>query len=99
MGGIRSAKRECLFESEKSAECEAAESQILKHGRGKAEMVPTAAVISGPGRGVPLSSRIRGPGKNEGADFWVECAQAFKRCSRILHAIHVVNLGVGRGAR
>src|ERR1035441_9035957 len=62
-------------------------------------MIPTAAVISGPGGCISLPSCIRSPGKHKGARVRSNGSDTIEGCARILHAIHVVNFSVGCRAR
>src|SRR5580704_4239679 len=61
-------------------------------------MVPTAAVIPCPCRGISLASCVGGPGEYKGADTGIKRFEAVEGCARILHAVHIVNLRVGCGA-
>ena len=61
-------------------------------------MVPGGAVVSGPGGGVALASRVGGAGEDEGALVGLELEEAFVGGAGVLHAEDVVDLEVGGGA-
>src|SRR5215469_6304473 len=57
-------------------------------------MVPTAAVVSGPGSRISLAACVSRAREYEGAHIGIELQQPFKCCARIFHTVDVVNLGM-----
>src|SRR5580700_8426200 len=79
-----------------AAEGEAADAEALEHRAGHAQMIPCAAVVSGPCSGVALSSGIGCPRQYKGARIRFDFAQAIVSRARVFHSIDVVNLSVAR---
>src|ERR1700722_12116989 len=61
-------------------------------------MVPGAAVVPRPRRSVPLASGVGGACKHHGTQIGIQFLQTLEGRTRILHAVDVVYLRVGRGA-
>src|ERR1035438_584695 len=62
-------------------------------------MVPTAAVVSGPGGCISLTAGISGPSKYKRTNLWIDGAKTVKGRTRVLQPINGVNLGMACGAR
>ncbi len=77
---------------------ESGEAEVEEHGCGHAEVVPCGGVVTGPGGGVALASRVRGSGEDEGALVGFELEEAFVGGAGVLHAEDVMDLEVGGGA-
>src|SRR5580692_10571075 len=61
-------------------------------------MVPGAAVVPRPRRPVPLTAGIGGARKYHGAQIGIQFLQTLEGRTRILHAVNIVYLRMGRGA-
>src|ERR1700691_3227134 len=62
-------------------------------------MVPIAAVVSGPGSRVTLTSGVSGPGQHKRTQIRIESTETIEGRPRVLHTIHIVDLSMRRGAR
>src|SRR5438045_3858511 len=71
---------------------EPAQPEIQQHRSCKPEMIPRAAIVSGPCGGIALSARVSSACEYKRAQIWCELQQAFISRARILHTVHVVNL-------
>src|ERR1700674_6107622 len=69
----------------------AAKPKAEQHGCAHGEMIPGAAVVTGPGGGVALRAGVRGPGQHEWALVDLQLAQAFVGGANIFHSVDVVD--------
>src|SRR5258708_36606314 len=72
-----------------------AEAQVLKHRRCQAKMIPRAAVVPGPGRGITLPSSVSGARQPEGPQARIEMLQSFEGSGRIFNPEWVLIFSMG----
>src|ERR1700686_3613518 len=73
------------------------QAQVQQHWRRQPKMVPCTAVIAGPGSRITLAASVTRARKNERGLVWRNLQQTLIRGTRVLHAVHVVDLSLGSG--
>src|SRR5882762_6424751 len=68
-----------------------AKPQAEQHRRAHVEVIPGAAVVTGPSGGIALSASVGGAGEHEGPLVGLQLAQAVISGTNIFHSVDVVN--------